>query len=66
MTPLSAFYPPATLTAADRRMLSNIVEQLIEMLDLAAGECEFEDDDPAGDPLDAGECDEGRALQQVA
>ena len=57
-----ALYPPAPLTAADRRMIGKIVEQLIELLDLAAGDVDLEDDDPAGDYLDT--C-EGEVLLKV-
>ena len=62
MIPLSAFRPAARLTADDCRMIGKIVEQLIELLDLAAGDVDLEDDDPAGDYLDT--C-EGEVLLKV-
>ena len=44
----------------DRRTIESAIEHLIAALDLFDGECDIEDDDPAGDFLDRGEEDEVR------
>ena len=65
MTPLRAFYPPAELTPFDRRMIGDIIEQLVEVLDLAAGGFDLEDDDHSGDALDVGEGEQEYELRPV-
>ncbi len=47
----------AQFALANRRIIANEIERLIALLDLADGDCDVEDDDPAGDGLDErGEC----------
>ncbi|MCW6529730.1 hypothetical protein NED98_05680 [Sphingomonas sp. MMSM20] len=41
-----------TFVLANRRAIEDEIERLIGLLDLVDGDCDLEDDDPAGDPLD--------------
>lgn len=45
-----------------RRVLEAKIEALIALLDYSDGDCDLEDDDPAGEPLDKGELEEWRGL----
>lgn len=59
ITPLRDFVPSA-LTAADRDEIGEIIEYLVGVLDMADGDCDLEDDDPAGGNIeDDGEPEEG-------
>lgn len=40
---------------ANRKAIEREIERLITLLDAADGDCDLEDDDPAGDTLDLGE-----------
>jgi len=51
--------PPAPTTRAQRRLLEQTIDRLIALLDESDGDIDMEDDDPAGDPLDMGEGQEG-------
>lgn len=44
---------PRMLTREDRRIVARHIESLIALLDEADGDCDLEDDDPAGDHLDS-------------
>ncbi|WP_419828187.1 hypothetical protein [Sphingomonas sp.] len=50
-----------TYVLANRAEIEAEVERLIALLDMADGDCDLEDDDPAGDPLDI----EGEAPSDV-
>lgn len=53
------------LDQAARLQIEEEVERLLALLDAADGDCDLEDDDPSGDPLDlVGEAssDDGRGL----
>ncbi|MBU1606829.1 MAG: hypothetical protein KKD08_08495 [Alphaproteobacteria bacterium] len=45
------------LDLRSRHHIEQTIEQLIGLLDTSDGDCDLEDDDPAGDPLDHGEAD---------
>lgn len=42
--------------------LATIAELAIDWLDRIGGDCDLEDDDPAGEPLDFGEAEEWRGV----
>lgn len=46
-----------TIATLDRAVLEEWIEAAIARLDALDGDPDLEDDDPAGDPLDAGEVD---------
>lgn len=48
------------LDRATRQAIESEVDRLIAILDGADGDCDLEDDDPAGDPLDLGEAEDWR------
>lgn len=52
----------AVIPSLPRALLARLVERAIEHLDAMAGDCDLEEDDPSGDPLDRGELDEGIML----
>lgn len=53
------------MSREQRLEIEREVEHLIALLDAADGDCDLEDDDPSGDPLDIGgeaSSDDGRGL----
>ncbi len=58
----------ALLSRLGTRDLEVIASTAIDLLDQRAGDCDLEDDDPAGDPLDIlgeAQSDDGRALLAI-
>lgn len=45
------------MNAPARGLIEGVIETLVLLLDTIDGDPDFEDDDPAGDPLDRGEHD---------
>lgn len=60
MNASSAFVVPIALSPEERAAIEAEVDRLIAILDAVDGDCDLEDDDPAGDPLDKGEDEEWR------
>jgi len=53
------------LSAHDRAAIEAKIEELIAFLDEIDGDPDLEDDDPSGDPLDAGEAPEATPIMPM-
>lgn len=52
----------AQFALANRRAIADEIERLIALLDIVDGDCDLEDDDPAGSDNEDAEGDHGRGL----